>query len=74
MADDKKRSYLTPKFEFDTGNLRESIAWNWGLLKRKVKKHINQYTADKEWAKKHPKKKGLGMNKNARSLLDKIED
>lgn len=71
---DKKRSYLNPKFEFDTGDISGSASWNWDLLKRKVKKHFNQKAAHKEYVKNNPKKKGLNTNSNTRSLLDQIED
>jgi hypothetical protein len=77
---DKKRSYLEPKFEFDVkgksmAQLKDSASWNWDLAKRKVKKVINQRAHDKEWEKKHPKKKepGLGLGRTA-SLLEKVDD
>ena len=70
MAD--KRSYLDPKFEFELS--KDAASWNWDLAKRKIQRVINQHQSDKEYAKEHPKERGLSMNKNTRSLLDKIDN
>ena len=74
---DEERSYTNPQFEFKMGSADEfanSVAWNWDLAKRKVKKIINQHNADKEWKEKHPVKKDGLTNTHARSMFDDIED
>jgi hypothetical protein len=82
MADEEpKRSYLSPEFEFDVGGksmaeIADSMQWNYQLAKRKIKKKINQYNADKEYEKKNPKKgkePGLGLGRTA-DLLEHIDD
>jgi hypothetical protein len=81
VSDPEKRSYLNPEFEFDVSGksfaeIKDSASWNWDLAKRKVKKVINQYNADKEYEKKNPKKKkepGLGLGRTA-DLLEHVDD
>jgi len=78
---DKERSYLNPEFEFDIqgkslDQIKDSLAWDWDLAKRKIKKIYNQYSADREYKAKHPEPKkepGLGLGRTS-DLLKKVDD